>query len=391
MLGIPWRDPTDWEQYDFNVNENFHDNVGVIRNLITKHINWNRLIYSINAKESLKPMKDVLQLKNTVYAQMIKKDEEAKKTDNLRVSVEGRSALYALKNMHLLVNHTVSYAKKKKHAKLPQIQLQNAFLWCNAKLYVSSVALQRQLHPDKEYLLSTIKKHQNLIDFGIGIFHEYYSKYAIKHAMESLNVNYEHIQAHPTGLSNAAGSAQIIEHKVKLIAQIVQNHNNNHGDYFANCFQYDLMMTTNGIIHDLLTSKRLPSSQNAIPLDDADDRQNYQFINIEDATTRELAIMIDKHVAGQEIPTQILDINIDSELRKKINKAATHKEKEKANGNQDEFVDHLENNEIARGILSKDSNFDQIMVYRRRTNAANVNNKNNSIDNDYDDIELFDD
>ena len=113
MLGIPWRDPTDWEQYDFNVNENFHDNVGVIRNIITKHINWNRLIYDINAKESLKPMKDVLQLKNTIYAQMIKKDEEAKKTDNLRVSVEGRSALYALKNMHLLVNHAVSYAKKK--------------------------------------------------------------------------------------------------------------------------------------------------------------------------------------------------------------------------------------------------------------------------------------
>ena len=113
MLGIPWREATDCEQYDFNVKENFHDNVGVIRNLITKYINWNRLIFTIPAKKSLEPMKNILQLKNTVYEQMIKKDEDAKKTDNLRVSVEGRSALYTLKNMHLLVNHTSSYAKKK--------------------------------------------------------------------------------------------------------------------------------------------------------------------------------------------------------------------------------------------------------------------------------------
>ena len=74
MLGIPWREATDWEQYDFNVNENFHDNVGVIRNLITKYINWNRLIFAIPAKKSLEPMKNILELENTVYEQMIKKD-----------------------------------------------------------------------------------------------------------------------------------------------------------------------------------------------------------------------------------------------------------------------------------------------------------------------------
>ena len=121
--------------------------------------------------------------------------------------------------------------------------------------------------------------------YGINFAWPYFHRLTL----ESIHECIGHIETSPDNYSNCIGQEQIIEHVLKIIADIFAKHNNNMGRYYRLMFQHYWMTTTLSIVTHVNDFKRTASEKVRITLWDDADQRNYDLGMIVDENTRNYA------------------------------------------------------------------------------------------------------
>ena len=92
---------------------------------------------------------------------------------------------------------------------------------------------------------------------------------------ESINECVAHIQAND-------GQEQVIEHILKIQANIFARHNNNRDEYYMNMFKYYWIIVFFAVIVEIVDFKRSASKLLRIELWTLEDQENYDLDNVND-------------------------------------------------------------------------------------------------------------
>lgn len=328
---MPFIDEPQFDELDANEEETFHLGVNMIKFAAQFFINTVRIGHESPIDQIMAPFASHSRLKAGFYDQVIAKDERTPKKKKFLITANGNQLTLILKEFHMAMNACMDYMKKDANTikNLKQLQLIVALSWLLFKSILEPLMMLRiqKFDGDVEVIAANVARCIEKLESVLRLFIELFDRatpYFIRFVFCSLHILIAHIQESDEQYGTAIGNSQVIEHSIKIIKTIFQNHCNHTGKYVQNMHKYYVFITLFAVLYGVVRLSAVIELKNKkkkiYSLFTDEDVRNYSFASMHCRQCSKVAMALDAITVTTKIPVSIRGRVVDVELFKKIAK-----------------------------------------------------------------------